>query len=145
VRRSGGRSGRAYARVGSFSSVRSSDGDDDLPSGVAGPDVAEGVGCFVEGVGAVDDRRDLPGREEVGQGEQVLALPDRQERLQLLTGEPGQHARCDDPTEGPEPAAAASAVGDEGAAWAINLAVAEQIRRRPRRGTPAAPVQVPLP
>jgi len=46
---------------------------------VAGPDVAEGVGCFVEGVGAVDDRRDLPGREEVGQGEQVLALPDRQE------------------------------------------------------------------
>jgi len=40
----------------------------------------------------------------------------------------------------------ASAVGDEGAAWAINLAVAErQIRKRPRRGTPAAPVQVPLP
>jgi len=113
---------------------------------VAGPDVAEGVGCFVEGVGAVDDRRDLPGREEVGQGEQVLALPDRQERLQLLTGAPGQPARCDDPTERPEPAAAASAVGDEGAAWAINLAVAErQIRRRPRRGTPAAPVQVPLP
>jgi hypothetical protein len=33
-----------------------------------------------------------------------------------------------------------------GAAWAINLAVAErQIRKRPRRGTPAAPVQVPLP
>ena len=33
-----------------------------------------------------------------------------------------------------------------GAAWAINLAVAErQIRRRPGRGTPAAPVQVPLP
>jgi transposase-like protein len=49
-------------------------------------------------------------------------------------------------SEGPEPAAAASAVGDEGAAWAINLAVAErQIRKRPRRGTPAAPVQVPLP
>src|SRR6476646_3945607 len=50
---------------------RSSDGGDDLPSGVAGPDVAEGVGCFAEG-GAVDDRRDLPVREEVGQGEQVL-------------------------------------------------------------------------
>ena len=83
---------------------------------MAGPDVAEGFGCFVEGVGAVDDRRD------------------------------GQHARFDDPTEGAEPAAAASAVGDEGAAWAINLAVAErQIRKRPRRGTPAAPVQVPLP
>ncbi|WP_240157300.1 DUF2306 domain-containing protein [Pseudonocardia broussonetiae] len=33
-----------------------------------------------------------------------------------------------------------------GAAWAINLAVAErQIRRRPRRGSPAAPVEVPLP
>jgi hypothetical protein len=32
---------------------------------MAGPDVAEGVGCFVEGVGAVDDRRDLPGREQV--------------------------------------------------------------------------------
>lgn len=33
-----------------------------------------------------------------------------------------------------------------GAAWAINLAVAEpQICKRPRRGTPAAPVQVPLP
>ncbi|MFF5233412.1 hypothetical protein [Dactylosporangium sp. NPDC000521] len=94
-------------------------------------------GCIVTQAGA---------REEVGQGEQVLALPDRQERLQLLTGEPGQHARCDDPTEGPEPAAAASAVGDEGAAWAINLAVAErQIRKLPRRGTPAAPVQVPLP
>jgi hypothetical protein len=33
-----------------------------------------------------------------------------------------------------------------GAAWAINLAVAErQIRKRHRRGTPAAPTQVPLP
>lgn len=33
-----------------------------------------------------------------------------------------------------------------GAAWAIDLAVAErQIRKRPRRGTPAAPVQVLLP
>jgi uncharacterized membrane protein len=33
-----------------------------------------------------------------------------------------------------------------GAAWAINLAVAErQIRIRPRRRTPAAPVQMPLP
>lgn len=33
-----------------------------------------------------------------------------------------------------------------GAAWAINLAVAErQIRKRPRPRTPAAPVQVPLP
>ncbi|MET8154348.1 hypothetical protein ACIBSW_16875 [Actinoplanes sp. NPDC049668] len=31
------------------------------------------------------------------------------------TGEPGQHARFDDPAEGAEPAAAASAVGDEGA------------------------------
>ncbi len=70
---------------------------------------------MVKGVGAVDDRRDLPGREEVGQGEQVLALPDRHERPQLLTGEPGQHARLHDPTEGAEPAATASAVGDEGA------------------------------
>src|SRR6185436_535842 len=61
--------------------VRLSDGDADLPSGVAGPDIAEDVGCFVEGVGAVDDRRDLPGREEVGQGEQVLALPERREGL----------------------------------------------------------------
>jgi hypothetical protein len=106
----------------------------------------EGVGCFVEGVGAVDDGRGLPGREQVGQGERVLVLADRREGLQLLTGEPGQHARCDDPTEGPEPVAAVSAVGDEGAAWVINLAVAERrIRKRPRRGTPAAPVQVPLP
>lgn len=33
-----------------------------------------------------------------------------------------------------------------GAAWAIDLAVAErQIRTRSRRGTPAARVQVPLP
>ena len=48
-------------------------------------------------------------------GEQVPALRNRHERLQLLTGEPGQHARFDDPTEGAEPAATASAVGDEGA------------------------------
>jgi hypothetical protein len=39
---------------------------------VAGPDVAEGLSRFVEGVRGVDDRRDLPGREQVGQGEQIL-------------------------------------------------------------------------
>ena len=64
---------------------------------MASPDVAEGVGCFVEVVGAVDDGRDLPGGEEVGQGEQVLVLPDRREGPQLLRGEPGQHARFGDP------------------------------------------------
>ena len=42
-------------------------------------------------------------------------FPTDSEGPQLLTGEPGQHARLDDPTEGAEPAATASAVGDEGA------------------------------
>ena len=51
-----------------------SDRDDDLSSGVAGGDVAEGVGCLVEGVGAVYDGPDFAGREQVGQREQIVAL-----------------------------------------------------------------------
>jgi hypothetical protein len=41
---------------------------------LTGPDVAEDVGAFGEGVAAVEDRRDLSGRKEVGQGERALLL-----------------------------------------------------------------------
>lgn len=53
-----------------------SDGDDDLSSGVAGPDVAEGLGRLAQRVGAVDDRLESPCLEKAGQLKQVLALLD---------------------------------------------------------------------
>src|SRR5687767_2675433 len=56
--------------------IRRSDGDDDLAAGVACSDVAEGVGCCAQRVGAVDDRGELPCLEPAGECAQVLVLPD---------------------------------------------------------------------
>lgn len=83
---------------------------------MARPDEGQGVGCFREGVGAVDHGRDLPRKQQVGQDEEVPVLLDRGEGPQVLTGERGQQARLDDPTERTESAAASSTVGDQGAA-----------------------------
>src|ERR1044072_9413970 len=53
---------------------RRSDGDDDLPSGVAGPDVAEGLGRLARSAGAVGYRREFRCLEKLGQIKQALAL-----------------------------------------------------------------------
>jgi len=80
---------------------------------VACSDVAEGVGCCAQPVGAVDDRGELPCLEPTGECAQVLALLDGSERLQRLAGDQRSHASLDEPAQRADPASTSAAVGDE--------------------------------
>lgn len=51
----------------------SSEGDDDLAGGVTLGEVSDRVGRLIEGIGAVDDRRDRAGLDELGESAEVLA------------------------------------------------------------------------
>ena len=51
--------------------MRVSYGDDERPSRVTGRDLADGVGCSAQRVGAADDRPDLSGLDQFLQGNQV--------------------------------------------------------------------------
>src|SRR6476646_4275524 len=71
--------------------LSASDGDDDLPAGVALLHVPDGVGCLAQRVRPVDDRRHLAGLDELGQHEQVGCVLRDDDRGQPLRDEPREY------------------------------------------------------
>ena len=69
-------------------SVENSHSNDELPGGVALGEVADGVGRFHEGVGALDDRLDGAGLDELGEGLEVLGALLGDQAVQPLSDEP---------------------------------------------------------
>ena len=92
---------------------RASHGDDDLAACAAFSHVPDGVGDVAQRVGPVDDRRDLPGFDELLEDHQVPVVLPRDERAQLLPDEPRQHQRPELAIGAPEPAPIGLASGDD--------------------------------
>jgi hypothetical protein len=67
-----------------LSMVGTSDGDDDLPSSVSRFDVANSLRGLAQRVGAVDDRCDLAGFDELRESDQVLLARFCDERAKVL-------------------------------------------------------------
>jgi len=66
-------------------------GDGDYSLSVSLAEVADGLGGLVQRVRPVDDRRDLPGFQELGQGEQVILVPRQPDRPNPLGSQERQH------------------------------------------------------
>src|SRR3954454_4968313 len=62
-------------------------GDDDLAADVSFLQVAQARGGVGQRVGPVDDRCELPGLDELGDGEQVFPRPGVRERSEPLSDE----------------------------------------------------------
>src|SRR5215216_3090309 len=82
-----------------------SDGDHDLPSGVAGLQVADGLGRLAQLVGPVDHRRDLARLDEPPQEPQVVPALLGLEQGEALAHQREQDQRLDQAVQGADPAA----------------------------------------
>ena len=90
----GGDAGEARSQARSVpNDLGASDGDDDLPAGVALLHVPDGVGGLAQRVGPVDDRRHLARLDELGEHEQVGCVLRDYDRDQPLRDEPRKYGR----------------------------------------------------
>ena len=85
-------------RSGSASGHR----DDDLASYVSLLDAAKAVGGLGERVGPVEDRRELPGLDEPGEGEQSVAVLFVRKYLKPLPDQTVDHHRSKNGAHRPE-------------------------------------------
>src|ERR1700682_6550346 len=86
--------------------VRASDGDDHRSSGVSSSDMSDCRCRPTQRVPSVDDWFDLPGFDELLQGDQVLSVLKLDGWAQLLVAELRPCGRFDDGTHGAEPTTA---------------------------------------
>src|ERR1700694_2516147 len=86
--------------------VRASDGDDHRSSGVSSSDMSDCRRRPTQRVPSVDDWFDLPGFDELLQGDQVLSVLKLDGWAQLLVAELRPCGRFDDGTHGAEPTTA---------------------------------------
>src|SRR3712207_1875400 len=95
-----------------LAAYRASHADDDFPSSASLLQIADGLGDLAQRVGAVDDRCDLPGFDELLEDEHVLVILLIDERPQLLANERGQHERAELAIGASEPPSSPFTSGD---------------------------------
>src|SRR5215472_10526810 len=84
-----------------------SDRDDDLSPGVSCLEIADGRGHLAQRIGAVDDRGDLAGLEQLAQHGQIIPAWLGHEEGHLLVHHGRGHEHLDRPAHGPDPPALA--------------------------------------